>query len=87
MPGDAYIPDDEDDENIANFSTATGNIDFAASIEKVKSVSCFLVEKIALRICTFESVLNVKNLPKSLQHSFSLTILTIPHLNELLSEM
>ncbi len=42
MPGDAYIPDDDDDENIANFSTATGNIDFAASIEKVKSVSWFL---------------------------------------------
>ena len=41
MPGDAYIPDDDDDENIANFSTATGNIDFAASIEKVKSVSWF----------------------------------------------
>jgi hypothetical protein len=39
MPGEAYMPDDEDDdENAPNFSTATGNIDFAASIEKVKSV-------------------------------------------------
>ena len=38
MPGEAYMPDDED-EDVPNFSTSTGNIDFAASIEKVKSVS------------------------------------------------
>jgi hypothetical protein len=39
MPGEAYMPDDDEDEDaVINFSTTSGSIDFAASIEKVKHV-------------------------------------------------
>jgi len=45
MPGDAYMPDEDDDDEYEHdnatsfdYNGQKGNIDFAASIEKVKDV-------------------------------------------------
>lgn len=38
MPGEAYMADDDDEDDIDTFASNGGSIDFAASIEKVKNV-------------------------------------------------